>query len=345
MEKRNYTIDFFRMIFMIVICIHHFQTAINMSNKYICSGFLCVEFFFILSGFFLYKSFKKNTNQNGIEYTIKRVKKLYPLYLYSFLVLFIMTVSKSLIEKKLNIVDYIFKAISELLLIQNTGSFNGGLNYPMWYLSTLIISGYFIFELLNWDKNFYLKLLGPICIIIYFTFINKNYGTLEVWNAVNGIYIPLLRAFIDMTIGCILGSILDKYYVNIKKSISLHKKFYRILELFNYIILKDTPYQIYSIISFSLLILFANIENSICYKYFNKNIFKNNGDLTYSMYVNHASIALASSFIFKKFSFIQNYINNHQILTLTIYFIILIIYSYCIDNIIKKIIQRKIISK
>ncbi len=340
MKERNYTIDFFRIIFILIICIHHFQPIIN--AKFINTGFLCVEFFFIVSGFFLYKSFKKNSNSNGLKYTIGRIKKLYPLYIFAFIVILILTTIESCSRGNLNVQKSIFTSISEILLLQNIGIFNGGINYPMWYLSTLIVSGFFIFELLKRDKNLYLKLLGPLSIIIYFAFINKNYGTLEVWDNINGIYLPLVRTFVDMTIGCILSYIMEEYSEKIKNSLTSHKFFYGIIEIINYIILfyliiKNTPYQIYSVIAFTILIAFANIENSICYKLFNNKIFRYNGDLSYSMYVNHASIILIFEHIYKRI----NYLQNNTLLCIAMYIIILIIYSYCIDKIVKRITQRK----
>ncbi len=336
MKERNYTIDFFRIIFILIICIHHFQSIIN--TKFINSGYICVEFFFIVSGFFLYKSFKKNSDSTSLKYTVDRIKKLYPLYIFAFIIMLILTTVESYFRGNLNIQKNVFTSISEVLLLQNVGIFNGGINYPMWYLSTLIVAGFFIFELLKRDKNLYLKILGPLSILIYFAFINKNYGTLEVWDNINGIYLPLVRTFVDMTIGCILSYIIDEYYVKIKNSIDSHKMFFRILEIINYailfyLIINNTPYQIYSVIAFTILISFANLDNSICYKLFNNKVFRYNGDLTYSMYVNHASIILIFTHLYKRL----NYLQDNPLISICIYIIVLILYSYCIDKIVKKI--------
>lgn len=57
--------------------------------------------------------------------------------------------------------------------------------------------------------------------------------------------------------------------------------------LLAYIILFHTNYEMYCLILFPLLITFDYSPKSISSKLFNKEIYKNNADLTYAMYLKH----------------------------------------------------------
>lgn len=52
-NTRNYSVEFFRFFFMLFICLTHFpgKNVIHLHHAY-----LAVDFFFILSGLFIYKS-------------------------------------------------------------------------------------------------------------------------------------------------------------------------------------------------------------------------------------------------------------------------------------------------
>ena len=339
MNKRNYAIDFFRMIFMIIICIHHFQGT--MGIKYIQSGYLCVEFFFILSGFYLYNSFNKYKEDDGIKYTIKKIKKIYPHYILAFLFYIFFYIIRKIINHNLDIVEIIYKSFSETLLLQNIGIFNGGFNYPLWYLSVLLLGGYLIYELLRKNKETFLKIIGPIIILFTFTLIKSKNGSIENWGIIYGLYMPLLREIADLTTGCILAWIYQEYNEKLEIIIKNNKKISNIIEcyvyfLLFYIIINKTEYEFYSLILFTILILYANLKISISSKFLNNKIFKNNGDLTYAMYLNHAFIIMILSFIYEHFLF--KYINIEIISV--IYIFSVIVYSYFTDKFVKYLINK-----
>lgn len=341
MNKRNYTIDFFRMIFMIIICIHHIQGRLEF--KFIQSGYICVEFFFILSGFYLYRSFKKNKELDGIKYTLKKVKRMYPHYVFSFIVCLIIIIMRGIMNNNLDAINTIFTSISEILMIQNIGIFNGGLNQPLWYFSVLIFGSYLIYELLKKDEKLFLKILGPIIVLFTFALIKTNTSTIENWDIIYGLYMPLLRGIADLTIGCILAWIYEEYNIKIQKFICDKKLISNIIEfltyiLISYIIINKTDYELYCLILFPLLILFANSEFSICSRLFDKKLFKKNGDLTYAMYLNHYSILMITATIYNKV--LSNILNKIEIIVL--YVIIVIIYSYITDKFVKFITNRKV---
>ena len=88
-NKRLYSIDFLKFIFAVLIAYSHF--GVNLPGATIA-----VDFFFIISGFFLgrkyYKcSFKKNEQYNQENYTLDHIQKLYPHYIFHLLLCFATT--------------------------------------------------------------------------------------------------------------------------------------------------------------------------------------------------------------------------------------------------------------
>lgn len=84
--KRNNSVEALRFFFICVICLWHFHSYAT----WIKHGYIAVEFFFMLSGFYLYKSYKKHPEVGGLDYTMHRVKKFLPPFLIAYLLLLLL---------------------------------------------------------------------------------------------------------------------------------------------------------------------------------------------------------------------------------------------------------------
>lgn len=329
---RNNVLDFYRIVFTLIICLHHFQGVFNMS--FLANGYIGVEFFFILSGFFLYKSFKKHRDESAIGYTTKKLKRLYPEYIVAFMLFFLLRV----MQNRGDIISYIIKAISEITLIQNIGVFKGGINYPLWYLSVLIFAGYIIFEILKKNEDTFIKIISPIFIVFTFSLLNYLGKGLENWNIMYGLYLPLLRGTAEMCIGILSAKFIESKYFT---QITDHKNICYIIEILtyvflSYIIICQNEFEIYSIVFIPILICIANNPSSISSKVFNRNIFGKVGKITYSMYVNHAIFIEVMALIYKK---VFNK-NINMIVLIAIYLSSLIIYSIISRKLIMNIVNK-----
>lgn len=85
------------------------------------------------------------------DYFWKRVKKLYPQYLFSLAFLTIYSLAK----KSISVIDYLRYGLPEVFLLQMSGLGNGWrINSAMWYVSALILGSVILFYLrLNLRKN------------------------------------------------------------------------------------------------------------------------------------------------------------------------------------------------
>lgn len=77
MTNKNEVIELLRFIFMSMIVLWHCEKCLG----FMAHGYVAVEFFFILSGCLLFRSCKVHNQVTTIQYTTKKIKKLYPEYI------------------------------------------------------------------------------------------------------------------------------------------------------------------------------------------------------------------------------------------------------------------------
>lgn len=135
----NNSIQFWRYLFTCVICMLHFEVEYFAGEQPVFRcGYLVVEFFFILSGFFLMKH-AENSRDSSLTYTLQKVKRFYPDLLISWGLL-IFNLSWLFKYDLKTVIGEIFSHIWEYLLLNSTGITWNILNGVTWYLSALLIA-------------------------------------------------------------------------------------------------------------------------------------------------------------------------------------------------------------
>ena len=326
-KKKNIGIEALRFIFMLVICIWHYP-----SHSYLTHGYLGVEFFFILSGYLLYKTTLKNPLLNPIDFTLKKIKRFAPKYLAGLLISFIFLSLIPLLNagNYRNLIFDIFRLIPESMMIQNVGFYQGGINYPLWFLCVLIVGGGMIYTWIYVNKRITIGVVLPLLIVIGFSFL-FNISTeikIEHWGVYGIVALPLLRGILDMSIGVLLA------YLQLKKSKNIQQKrhIFNIIWIVSFvlvIILHFLPFDLdqYSLIFFSLLVVGAMIPGSIVEKIFRGDIWLKLGSITFSMLVLHASI------IRIYLDFIHPYIGTgNRVIKMGLYILLLVGVSFLFDR-------------
>ena len=82
MSNRNTAIDAMRFIFILILCPFHCPAVNPFPN-----GYIAVEFFFILAGFFIYLSYRKHNDIGTIDFTLKKAKRFFWPLIISLLLL------------------------------------------------------------------------------------------------------------------------------------------------------------------------------------------------------------------------------------------------------------------
>lgn len=137
-KQKNFCVEALRFLFIMQICLWH-----TCGDAYILKhGDLAVEFFFMLSGIFLYKSVSKPNALGSIDYTVNKLKKYLPTILLFFPVLLLF--QRDWIPSSWTF-DELSKSwnllVGELFNIGKGGLWGFRLNQPLWYLSVLIMGG------------------------------------------------------------------------------------------------------------------------------------------------------------------------------------------------------------
>ena len=139
----NHSISFFRIIFTIIIAFWHFR---SLSNDWLNSGYIVVEFFFILSGYLLYQSSRKN---NGtIQYTKGRINKFWLKAIIITTILSIIddSVQYNDINELLQFFVNIYFLLYQILPFDNDIIISNGV---YWYLTTLIWGSALIYAIIK----------------------------------------------------------------------------------------------------------------------------------------------------------------------------------------------------
>lgn len=309
-HNKNNSIEFFRFLFTVVILIHH-AGSFPGGETCLRRGYLCVEFFFILAGFYLYRSFHTEKEHSLLTYLKKRLVRLYPEYLFAAVVCI----------GVLGVLNHEFdlsKAVNELLMLQNTGIFHlGGYNFPCWYLSVMMVASLLIYSIMSVREKDFLHIFAPLLIIGTFTFLSGSEDGIETWGYLGPISFPLLRGFADMSAGVLLSAfVLGK--AALSDTVSL------IMEIISLILIglgmfTDFSGEMLTVFAFMALILSLTAgENCVSRAMDRSRLIPAIGAYSYTLYLNHGIFVKVFQMLGKK---------TVIPFTLPIYLGLLIVYS------------------
>ena len=234
-KERNYGLDFAKAIFSIVIILYHYNYyCLSWENEFLFrGGYICVEYFFVFSGYYLYDSLNKS--ESFIIFFKGRLKSLYPMYLLALIFGLVVNIRQFFGDCSfITVVKNTFGLLEQVFLIQDWGLLRIGVDFNRvtWYISSLMLSS-IIFYILH--KVFAEKLLISVVSITTASLLILAivYGTTHKHNFIFG-HIPVgtIRAIAGMGIGVVVRdrhAVLEKLFVGRKQTATLY---YYILILF-----------------------------------------------------------------------------------------------------------------
>lgn len=216
---RNGAIDFLRFMASVILVMHHYQQVYNVfidNGVNFYSGHfywgLLVDLFFVISGFFLLSAIKSITGGRlGFkDYYLHRAVRLLPLVGVTAIIYFIVN-------------NYVyFSIMGEYYKARSTGTelvlsmlgmqvgwanLEGShLNPPMWYISALLIAFVVLFLLAKISGKAKISFIYPVIGLILLSMAGDLFG----------IELPFFqtdarRAYIDVSVGLLLASFLEKH--------------------------------------------------------------------------------------------------------------------------------------
>ena len=295
------SIDFFKIIFTFLVVFAHMDISYPGNN-------VAVDFFFVFTGFFLAKKFYDQSWQKGdnavnqFQYTARRVKVLYPQYIFSLLVLFVYMFGKEVWQIASHsasagtlgdLAAKLYEIVPNALMIQDMGFFAQSINAASWYVSVMLIAGYFIYGFMCRDEKFYTELAFPIAFILIGTFL--KYGR-EPFGIVGPFYIAMMRGVFAMLEGVIICKIMRSgFYTKFKA----HSLIFNLSGLAAIAALFACGrYNNQHIIMFAFMVMYLYCPDSWINKVIKGKIFNRAGDWAYAVYLNHAFVIMLLEDIF-----------------------------------------------
>jgi len=202
MEQKGYfrSLTSLKGLFILIIAVHNtllvtplFSGVPGVAFIKLFGGALGNSMFFILSGFLLSGNYKDRIQQHGIsfrDYMLRRLKKLYPMYILS-----------NFAALTIDILRYGVSAINIEKIILSTLLIRSGYNSPTWFLCVLFVCYVLYFGICYFAKS-------PTHYIVY-TFLTASVGY-SLMN-VNLDFLFLSPSygigFLNFFLGCILAEI------------------------------------------------------------------------------------------------------------------------------------------
>lgn len=272
------SIDFFRFVFMLQICLWHMNRCFNLMYK----GYIAVEFFFILSGFFIYRSSISSKSKGVLDYTIGKVKRYYTPFVIMIIPTLLLTWDNNAFLRVLN----------DLLFISNTGVYGNGVNDTLWYLSVLVVGGGLIYSMLKHFRNISVSFILPLLILLTYTYIfGKNNGNLEFFGIENMFYKPLVRGIAGMSLGVVLSCLVQvKSVALLKNTLILDILCICSIMGWLYLVFCDGPYDRYALVCACIIISCCFVKNSLVNRLLTWKGWNFLGELSLEMYIVHWAI-------------------------------------------------------
>lgn len=213
-NNRLNAIELVRFLGACGILMIHFGKFYFENNGYFSKGYLFVEYFFILTGFYMMHSLE--TRQEPLStpaFLLRKIRGFYaPLcvvlcghLLYDCIYRGCRTVGE--------VVDKLFHFKWEFLLLSTAGFIRepqinqGHLMGQTWYLSAMLLALVFAYPLARYYRRAYLHLVAPLSILCVYSFMVQTFGGLDYGNVYIGVVIlAVLRGFAGIGVGALTYS-------------------------------------------------------------------------------------------------------------------------------------------
>ena len=207
-SERNLPADAVKGLMILLVIVHH-STLL----PFIHHGYLGVDVFFVISGYFLVRHYSLKGG-SAFKYTAGRIRRSYLPYLFAFGLACILDYKRLLSFQGFEGFMETFAPVASFLTLTEGLEFlvhtpiilTGG-----WFLSVLVIGGFLLYGLLEYDGRLTTKVILPFGIIAGYTFLfTKNPASVESWYALGPVSLPLLRGCADMGVGILLYSLIQE---------------------------------------------------------------------------------------------------------------------------------------
>ena len=211
--KRNGIISLWKFIFATTIVLFHGQIFFSgkPANPFFRGGYIGVEFFFLVSGYFFAKSVmkkkynKKSIGKDTISFIYNRLKKLIPYIIIAYVL------ALSLLFFDDHNIYQLIVSIWNVLLLRVFGFKSVNVLVPAWYISVLILTMFITYPALVKHKENYILRVSPLIVVFGLGYLSQTTALLDLsighWKGF--IELGLIRGIAEMNLGMIIFYISD----------------------------------------------------------------------------------------------------------------------------------------
>lgn len=290
---RNTSIEALRFVFICIICLWHCRDFAPWLNH----GYIAVEFYFILSGYFIHQSFLRHPDIGVFEFTWKKVKRFFAPFCISVFLLMLLDRKQYFYLSEFTadgILSTYYKHIHEFFFCQGMGLTGvPGINHPLWYISVLIFGGSLLYSILrNFPKKSTSLFFPAICIFVFPFILSNGSCSLQNYGIIFGLQVWMLRGIAEMALGIMLSVFIlhcNKFIQEQKIIVSL----FSILGLLGMLLMCTATgnYDYLALFLVPLIILGCICKGGVLNKLFCHRIWVSLGNLSLYMYFSHLFVA------------------------------------------------------
>lgn len=207
-KSRNSEVDFWRLVFAIVVVIHHSHglRPPDPQRYAFVGGYLAVEFFLILSGYFAVlkaqsEKLKGKEDPNALRWTIQKFSKIcvYVVPAIALHYLAHILINKLSFREAIKCLVY---GLFEMLFLPATGIFEIFLDAPIWYLSAMLVILPVFFLMLIKLRNNTVDVVCYFSSLLIYGYYSRTEAHIGPWGTWTGLfYISLIRVWAGLCIG------------------------------------------------------------------------------------------------------------------------------------------------
>lgn len=219
--KSNYNgeIDLLKFLFSLIIVAYHSKYIPALTdNAPFTYGFTCVEFFFMVSGFFMASSSRKydgtKIGKSTFDFILRKVKPLYIPFCFAFIVAFAVREAGFFLNDGYTLVKMLkdlTASVGEILLLMKTGvTFGKTFNGPTWYIGAMFIAMAILLPLLLKYREWFLNIGSLVIAILFYGYAYTVKHTLNYVEWSGFTTMAIIRAVAGIALGCFIYSLTER---------------------------------------------------------------------------------------------------------------------------------------
>lgn len=293
---RNSSIDILKFIFAISIVLFHFGS--HREINILQGGYIFVEGFFMITGYFMMVSANKTTEKCIGKDTLNFIKHKYlsfaPTLIASVIITQIITIIISRLSPTAIALD-LLNSVAEIIPLQITGIRGSALTAVAWYLSAMMIALFILYPAARKFGKSFTHIFCPVVAVMIYGILCKEVGFLNTI-AEYDFFIPvqsgIFRAVAGICTGCMLYECIkatEKYKVSRFGEVCFLGVELISLAFIFFVarFLPKTYYDFYTLPAFFVLLYCCFGRKSVISKRFSFNFTKYFGTASLIIYLNH----------------------------------------------------------